>query len=122
MRRLAGDQHVARILARQEGRDHEARRLRRRHVLHAVHGGIDAAAEQRFLDLLDEQALAAGLGQRPVLDHVAGGLDDHDLDGVGRRQRRHGRRQRVAHQAGLDERQLAAACAEAEERRAMALL
>ena len=72
---VARDQHVARILARQEGGDDEARRLRRRHVLHAVHRGVDAAREQRLLDLLDEQALAAGLGQRPVLDDVARGPD-----------------------------------------------
>ena len=38
--------------------------------------------QQRFLDLLDEQALAAGLGQRPVLDGIARGLDGDDLDGV----------------------------------------
>ena len=31
--------------------------------------------QQRLLDLLDEQALAAGLRQRPVLDGVAGGPD-----------------------------------------------
>ena len=34
------------------------------------------AGEQRLLDLLGEQALAADLGERPVLDAVAGGLDD----------------------------------------------
>ena len=114
---VARDQHVACILARQEGADREARRLRRRHVLHAVDGGVDAARQQRFLDLLDEQALAAGLGQRPVLDGVAGGLDGHDLDGAGADKRRHGRRQRVADEARLGERQFAAARAESQKRR-----
>ena len=72
---VARDQHVARILARQEGGDQQAGRLRRRHVLHAVDRGIDALRQQRLLDLLDEQALAAGLGQRPVLDGIARGPD-----------------------------------------------
>ena len=71
--------------------------------------------QQRLLDLLDEQALAAGLGQRPVLDRVAGGPDGDDLDGVGRGERRHRGGERVAHQAGLGQGQLAAARAEAEE-------
>ena len=119
---VARDQHVARILARQERGDHQPGRQRRRHVLHAVHGDIDAPRQQRLLDLLDEQALAAGFGQRPVLDRVAGGPDHHDLDRIGRGERRHGRGERVAHQAGLGQRQLAAARAEAEERSAMALL
>ena len=88
---VARDQHVACIFARQEGGDHQPGRLRRRHVLHAVHGDVDAARQQRLLDLLDEQALAAGLGQRPVLDGIAGGLDGDDLDGIGRGQRRHRR-------------------------------
>ena len=39
---------------------------------------IDRAGEQRLLDLLGEQPLAADLRQRPVLDAVAGGLDDDD--------------------------------------------
>ena len=47
-----------------------------------MHGDIDAVAEQRFLDLLGEQALAAGFRQRPVLDAVAAGGDR--LDGEGR--------------------------------------
>ena len=39
-----------------------------------------APSQQRLLDLLGEQALAAGLRQRPVLDAVAGGADHHELD------------------------------------------
>ena len=37
------------------------------------------AAEQGLLDLLGEQALAAGFGERPVLDPVAGGRDGNDV-------------------------------------------
>ena len=39
-----------------------------------------APDEQRLLDFLGEQALAAGVGQRPVLDRVAAGADGLDLD------------------------------------------
>ena len=52
----------------------------RRHVLHGMHGEVDVAGQQRLLDLLGEQALAADLGERPVLDAVAGGLDDAHLE------------------------------------------
>ncbi len=114
---VAGDQHVACILARQEGRDGELRWLRRRHVLHAVDGGIDPAGEQRLLDLLDEQSLAARFRQGPVLDGIARGLDDDDLDGIGCRERGYDGGQRVAHQAGLRKRELAAARAQSQEGR-----
>ena len=40
---------------------------------------VDFAAEQRVLDLLDEEPLAAGLRQRRVLEPVAGCLDRHQL-------------------------------------------
>jgi hypothetical protein len=111
---VARDQHVARILARQGSGDRQPGRLRRRHVLHAVHGDVDATGQHRLFDLLDEQALAAGLGQRPVLDGIARGLDDDDLDRIRRGQRRRRPRQRVAHQSGLGEGELAAARAKSQ--------
>jgi hypothetical protein len=43
-------------------------------------GDVDAARKQRLLDLLGEQALAAGFRERPVLDAVAAGGDDDDLE------------------------------------------
>jgi hypothetical protein len=43
-----------------------------------MHGDVDAAGDERFLDLLGEQALAAGFGERPVLDAVAAGRDRFD--------------------------------------------
>ncbi len=55
-------------------------RQRGRHVLRRMHRDIDAAVEQRLLDLLGEQALAAGFRERPVLDTVAAGRDRHDLE------------------------------------------
>ena len=85
------DERVAGILARQEGRDRKAVRQRGRHVLGECTAKSIRPSQQRVLDFLGEQALAAGLRQRPVLDRVAGGLDDHDLDA------RRARRARAAH-------------------------
>ena len=55
---------VARIFALGDRGEHEARRQLHRHVLHRMHGEIGAAVGQRVLELLDEQALAAGLVER----------------------------------------------------------
>ena len=56
-----------------------ARPAGRRHVLAAVHGEVHLAGEQGVLDLLDEQPLAAGLGEHHVGEPIAGGLDLDDL-------------------------------------------
>ena len=80
-----------------------------------MHGEIDAAVEQRLLDLLGEQALAADLGQRAVLDRVAGGADDDELDRV--LAHIQGGRQPGAHRARLHQRQRAAAGADTQDRR-----
>ena len=81
---LAGDEHVARVLARGDGGDDEVglvdQRHRDRHVLEAVHGEVDLPREQGLLELLGEQPLAAELVQRAVGDLVAGGLEDAELD------------------------------------------
>ena len=79
-RGAAADEGVAHILARQEARHREAGRQLGRHVLHGMHGDVDLARQQRLLDLLGEKALAAGVGERPVLDAVAGGLDGANLE------------------------------------------
>ena len=50
------------------------------HVLGRMHGDVDRAGKQRLVDLLGEQAFAAGLDQRPVGDAVAGGTDGDDQD------------------------------------------
>ena len=47
-----------------------------------MHGKIDRAAKQRFVDLLGEQALAAEVAQRLVPDAVARGGDGLKRDGV----------------------------------------
>jgi hypothetical protein len=44
-----------------------------------VHGDVDAAVEQRLINLLGEQALAANVCQRLPQHLVPRGLDDHNL-------------------------------------------
>jgi hypothetical protein len=70
------DQRVPRILPRQGAGKHDAGRQLRLQVLQAVDGEVDSAIDQRLVDLLGEEALAADLGQGPVLDPVARGGDD----------------------------------------------
>ena len=74
----AADHGVARIFALGNGGQHEAFGQFGRQILQAVHREIGAPVEQRFFDLLGEEALGADLGQRHVGDLVAGGLDDFD--------------------------------------------
>ena len=71
-------------------------------------------ASSACLDLLGEQALAADLGQRAVLDAVALRADDDDLDRGIVGQRRVGRGQRRLDHPGLGQGQRRAAGAEAE--------
>ena len=68
---VAADDRVARIGARRHGDDREAGRQLGGHILHAVHGDIDLAGEQAFLDLLDPDALAAEIDHRPGLHAIA---------------------------------------------------
>ena len=77
-----------------------------------MHGEVDLAGQQRLLDLLGEKALAAGLGERPVLDAVAGGLDGADLEGMPAGAVR--RLQALLHLARLRQRQRRAARADAD--------
>ena len=68
---VAADDRVARIGARRHGDDRQAGRQLGGHVLHAVHGDVDLAGEQAFLDLLDPDALAAEIDHRPGLHAIA---------------------------------------------------
>ena len=63
-RPVARDQHVARVLPLGNRRDLQPIRQPGRHVLHRVHREIDAPVQQRLLDLLGEEPLAADLGER----------------------------------------------------------
>ena len=108
---LQADEGIAHILARHQAHDLKRLRLDGRHVLHRMHGHVDVAGDQRVLDLLGEQALAAELAQRLVLDHVAGGLDDDHLE-IGFAHAMRGA-QPLAQFVHLLEREIAAACANA---------
>ena len=68
------------------------------------------AAQQRLVDLLGEQALAAEIAQRLVLDAVAGGGDGAQADGAFAKAVR--REQQRPHMARLPQRQRAAARAD----------
>ena len=59
----AQDQRVARILARQGAGQHDAGRQLGFQILQAVHREVDPAVQQRLVDFLGEQALAADIGQ-----------------------------------------------------------
>jgi hypothetical protein len=76
---MGREQGIARIGALQQAADDEAIGQLGGHVLHGVDRHIDLAGDQRLLDLLGKQALAADLVQLAILDLVAGGLDDDDL-------------------------------------------
>src|SRR5690606_22825912 len=92
---------VARILARQDGREPEGPRQHHRDILERMHREVRPALEQRMLELLDEQRLAADLVERPILDPVAFGrhaLDANLAAGVQRPQE-------VAHMLGLPHRE-----------------
>jgi len=69
---------VARIFPLRYRRDLQARRNRGGKILKAVHRQVHLPRQQRFLDFLGEQPLAAHAGKRNAGDPVAGGLDDFD--------------------------------------------
>ena len=73
------DQGVACVFSRQHGAERQTLGKHGRHVLAAVDGDINRAVEERVLDLLDEQALATGFGQRCVREPIAGRLDHGDF-------------------------------------------
>src|SRR5205085_1557108 len=50
------------------------------HVLHRMDAEIDFTGEERPVEFLRPQRLSADLGERPVLDLVAGRGDRDDLD------------------------------------------
>jgi hypothetical protein len=66
-----GNECIAGVLPRHDGGQDEPRGHLRRHVLHGMHGEVGAALKQRLLQLLHEQALAAGRVEAPVEELVA---------------------------------------------------
>src|SRR5262249_56087583 len=72
-----------------------------------MEGKGDGAGEERLLDLFGEEALAAGVGERPAADPVAGGVNRLERDRVGGKRVRGG--EALAHELRLRERERAAA-------------
>ena len=78
--RVRAAERVARILALGVGADDEALDVRGGHVLRRVHGDVDAALEQRLLELLDEDPAGADLAERARAVAVARRRDRHERD------------------------------------------
>ena len=109
---FAADEGVASVLARQETGQNEARGQYCREILRRVHGKIDGAGKQGFLDFLGEEPFATGIGELAVLNDVAGGANDLNLDPVGVDLGRCG--EAVLHFAGLKQRKRGTACTNAQ--------
>ena len=76
---VVGNESIAGIFAGRDGGQHEAFRHHHRHVLHRMHGEVGLALLHRHFEFLDEQALAADFGERPVENLVAlGGHAEND--------------------------------------------
>ena len=114
VRRLRRQKRVARVVACQHTRNRQPLREPSLQILQGMHRQINLPGDQRLLDLLDEQALAADLGEQPVLHPVAGRADRHDLDRSRRGEFGASRNQSIADEGGLAQRHRAAAGPDAE--------
>ena len=106
--RLGGDPDVPHIFTRQKTGDANALRQERRQVFGGMNGKVDLTAHEGAIEFLGEQALAAGLRQRAILDRVPGRADRNNLD----LQRAVGHREPAFHLFGLRQGEGAAARAE----------
>ncbi len=79
-----------------------------------MHGHVERAREQRLVDLLGEEALAAEVAHRPVLDGIARGRQDDDFGRPAQSPFLVGRHERCAHGFSLRPRELRAARADFE--------
>ena len=71
---LDGDESVADILAREHAGEDGALGKVGGHVLHGVNTDVDAAVEERLVELAGEETLAADVGEGLVENLVTGGL------------------------------------------------
>ena len=94
-----GDERVARILARHDRGQREAGDHLHRHVLERMRGQIRAAVRHRLLELLDEEPLAADIGQRLIERAIALRGQAEELDPA----RRIKRAKPITHVLGLPE-------------------
>ena len=74
------NQHIADILARQHGGNGDFSGADSLDILGRMHGKVDLARQQRGIEFLGPQRLAADLGQRPVLHAVAAGEHRDQFD------------------------------------------
>jgi hypothetical protein len=100
---------VARVVALEIGGHAQPLRVARRHVLGRVDGDVDTTIEQRFLQLLDEDAASSDLAERLRPVAVAGRRDRHERDLQARPP------QPLRCQLGLSEREPTAARADANQ-------
>jgi hypothetical protein len=70
------NERVAHVLAGENSGDRDPGWGRRRQVLNQVDCRVNRADKERGFDFFGEEALAARLGERSVLDNVAAGADD----------------------------------------------
>lgn len=74
------NERVAHVLAGENSGDRDPGWRQRRQVLGRVDCRVNRADKERGVDFFGEQALAARLGERSVLDNVAPGADDLERD------------------------------------------
>ncbi len=111
---FGADDPVTHVGTLQDRGDRDSLGADRLDVLHRMDAAIHLAVEQRAVELLGPQRLAADLGERTILDSVAGGADRDDLDCGGRPAVRG--EQRVTDEMRLDEREWGTPSTEAEGR------
>ena len=78
---MATDQRITPVLARQHRGNHRARGEHGLHILHRMYGSVAITVEKTAFQFLDEQALAAGIGKRPVENTVATRCHGPDFGG-----------------------------------------
>lgn len=75
-----GNKGIARIFALADGVQAEPLGELHRHVFHGVHGDVGPSLQHGGFQLLDEQPLAAHLGERGIQDLVTLSAHGHQLD------------------------------------------
>jgi hypothetical protein len=113
-RRPPRQKRVAWVVARQHTRNRQPVREPSLQIFQGMHRQVNMPGDQGLLDLLDEQPLAADLGEQPVLHPVAGSADRDDLDRSLRGEFGVSRNQTIADEGGLAQRHRAAAGPDAE--------
>src|SRR4030095_942225 len=75
-----GDKRVAGIFSFRDRTEVEPFGKLKWHILKAMDCNVDAAIEQRFIDFLGEESLAADIRQRHIENLIASSFDGNELD------------------------------------------